>query len=176
METPHPEIRELVLRAAERAFALSGRFSLYGDWAKKAGHLQIGDLYDRACGYAREHAALLVELSEDCRVPDTEKTLQDTLERLHDSPYARFAAQAQRADMPETGELFQMLGGIEAVQSRCFSILLQNLRQGTAYERTAENYWVCRVCGMLYKSVCAPQMCPVCGMPRESFSLYTEDY
>lgn len=176
MNTQENETRVHVFSAAERALSLSGRFRLYGKWADREGYLQIGDLFRRAGGYASEHAALLLELANGMHVPDTAQNLTDALRRLQDAPYASFAASAKEAQMPETGELFTLLAHIEAAQSRCFSLLLENLRQQTAFDKPTESYWVCRVCGMICRGTHAPQACPVCAMPKESFSLYMEDY
>ena len=176
METKENETRTHILAAADRALSLSGRFRLYGRWAQREGYLQIGDLFGRAAGYAEEHAALLIELANGMHVPDTAVNLEDAVRRLEHAPYDAYAQTAKRAQMPETGELFALLNRIEHAQKRCFSMLSDNLRQHTAFDKTTESYWVCRVCGMICRGAHAPQACPVCGMPKESFSLYMEDY
>ena len=35
--------------------------------------------------------------------------------------------------------------------------------------------WVCSVCGYVYEGPEAPEKCPVCGAPKEKFTLMTED-
>ncbi len=176
MQKSDAGIREMTQSAAERAFALSGRAAQYALWIRKAGYLQIGDLFARAGEYTREHGAMLVELSSGCQIPSVDALLADMVQRLHECPYERFAQTAAHADLPQTAELFRGLGQIESTQCRCFSMLLENIRSGSAFEKTTENYWICRVCGALYRGVRAPQVCPVCAMPREGFSLYAENY
>lgn len=151
-------------------------YRLFARQAKGEGYLQIADLLTQTADNELEHAAILWELSHECRAPQTAENLQSALETEQGNSYAAFAETAERDGLPETAYLFRALSEVEKNHARRFRILLENLRSGAVFQKSQECYWVCRICGALHKGRFAPLTCAVCGYPQSCFSLYAEDY
>ena len=154
----------------------SSLYRLYARRAKGEGYLQIADLLTQTADNELEHAAILWELSHECRVPQTAQNLQSALETEQTNPYPAFAEAAERDGLPETATLFRLLSEVEKNHARRFRILGENLRTGAVFQKSQDCYWVCRICGALHHSRFAPLTCAVCGYPQSCFSLYAEDY
>lgn len=154
----------------------SSLYRLYARQAKAEGYLQIADLLVQTAENELEHAAILWELQNECRAPETARNLQDAFDAEQSVPYAAYAEAAERDGLPETAYLFRRLAEVEKNHARRFRILRENLRTGAVFQKDRDCYWVCRVCGALHHSRFAPLTCAVCGYPQSCFSLYAEDY
>ncbi len=167
---------ENVQAALSEELKTASLYRLYARQAKGEGYLQIADLLTQTADNELEHAALLWELSHECRVPETAQNLQSALETEQGNPYGAFAETAEHEGLPETAELFRLLREVEKNHARRFRILRENLRTGAVFQKEKECYWICRICGALHKGRFAPLACAVCGYPQSCFSLYAEDY
>ena len=176
MEQNEKQTAENVRTALFEELKTSSLYRLYARQAKGEGYLQIADLLTQTADNELEHAAILWELTHECRVPGTAQNLQAAVEREQGNLYASFAETAERDGLPETAYLFRQLAQVEQNHARRFRILRENLRTGAVFQKEQECYWVCRICGALHKGRFAPQVCAVCGYPQSCFSLYAEDY
>ena len=176
MEQNEKPTAENVRTALFEELKTSSLYRLYARQAKGEGYLQIADLLTQTADNELEHAAILWELTHECRVPETAQNLQTALETEQANPYAAFAETAERDGLPETAYLFRQLAEVEKNHARRFRILRENLHTGAVFQKQRECYWICRICGALHKGRFAPQVCAVCGYPQSCFSLYAEDY
>lgn len=154
----------------------SSLYRLFARQAKEEGYLQIADLLTQTADNELEHAAILWELSHECRAPQTAENLHSAVETEQNNPYAAFAETAEQDGLPETAALFRLLSEVEKNHARRFRILHENLRSGAVFQKEQDCYWICRICGALHKGRFAPLVCAVCGYPQSCFSLYAEDY
>ena len=167
---------ENVQAALRQELQTASMYRLYARAAKAEGYLQIADYFLQTSDNELEHAGLLLELSNRCDMPGTADNLRSAAQMERQLPYAAFAKQAQADNLPETAHLFQSLQAVEENHARRFHLLLQNIQTGAVFQKTAPQYWVCRICGALHHGTSAPLVCPVCGFSQACFSLYTEDY
>lgn len=170
------ETSENVLRLLDRALQTASRYRLYARRAQDEGYMQIADIFRQTADNELEHAAILWELSAQCRLPATAENLASALDPARQEEYETCAAAADREGLPETAFLLRQLAGVRKNHARRFRMLQENLRRDTVFQKDAESYWLCRVCGALHRGRAAPQSCPVCGYPQGCFSLYAEDF
>ena len=170
------ETNENILRLLDDALRDASRYRLFARRAQDEGYAQIADIFRQTADNELEHAAILWELSAECRLSSTAENLAVALDREQQNEYEACAAAAERDGLPETAWLLRQLAGISRNHARRFRILGENLRRGAVFQKDTDSYWLCRVCGALHRARSAPQSCPVCGYPQGCFSLYAEDF
>ena len=173
---PAPKTAQNVQTALREELQTASLYRLSARLAKADGFLQIADYFAQTAENELEHAQLLLELANRCAAPATAENLRDAAEAEKNNPYAAFAEEAQRENLPETAYLFRQLRKVEEAHARRFALLLQNVRSDTVFRKDTPRYWVCRICGALHHGAAAPAVCPVCGFAQACFSLYAEDY
>ena len=176
MDEPLLKTGQNVQAALRQELQTASLYRLYARAAKAEGYLQIADYFMQTADNELEHAGLLLELSNRCVPPCTADNLRDAVQSERQTPYEAFAKQAQADDLPETAHLFRSLQAVEDNHARRFRLLLENIQSGTVFQKSAPQYWVCRICGALHHGMSAPLVCAVCGFSQACFSLYTEDY
>lgn len=165
-----------IRRLFERALQTASQYRLYARRAQDEGYMQIADIFRQTADNELEHAAVLWELSAQCRLPATAENLAAALDPAQQNDYEACAVKAEQDGLPETAFLLRQLAGVRKNHTRRFRILAENLRRGAVFQKDEESYWLCRVCGALHRGRSAPQSCPVCGYPQGCFSLYAEDF
>ena len=91
--------------------------------------------------------------------------------------YERFAQTAEREGFLELSNRFRMVAAIEKHHEERFRALLQNVENGTVFQRDEQDtVWICRNCGHIVVGARAPQICPVCDHPEAFFEILCKNY
>lgn len=166
------------------------RYTFYAKKAKKEGYEQISAVFLDTAENEREHAKLFYE-----QIPDAEHWqvtgeypffLGDTLENLisaakgereeWETVYRHGAEVAKLEGFDEISELFEGILEIEKHHSHRFELLADELQAETLFSKEEQTQWICRKCGHIQISKCAPKECPVCEHPQGYFEVFTEKF
>ena len=90
--------------------------------------------------------------------------------------YPEFAKIAEEEGFMAIAVVFRMVATVEAEHEKRYRKLLQNIEEGTVFEKDGEIYWQCRNCGYVHKGKSAPKMCPACAHPQAFFEPKKENY
>ena len=90
--------------------------------------------------------------------------------------YPAFAEIAKEEGFPEVASAFKMIAKVEAEHERRYLKLLQNLSEDKVFLKDGKVWWKCRVCGYVYESEKALEMCPACQHPQAYMQVREENY
>ena len=90
--------------------------------------------------------------------------------------YPAFAEIAKEEGFPEVASAFKMIAKVEAEHERRYLKLLQNLSEDKVFIKEGKVWWKCRVCGYVYESEKALEMCPACQHPKAYMQVREENY
>ena len=90
--------------------------------------------------------------------------------------YAGFAKEAREEGFTEIAALFEAVAKIEKEHEERYLKLVQNIEDGTVFERPDIVIWKCANCGHIHVGTSAPEVCPVCAHPKAYFQLKAENY
>ena len=88
--------------------------------------------------------------------------------------YKRGAEVAKEEGFDEIAELFSNILEIEKHHSHRFETLAYNLKLNSLFQKQEETQWLCRKCGHIQISKCAPKICPTCKHPQGYFEIFLE--
>ena len=154
------------------------KYTYYASKAKKEGYNQIADIFEETANNEKEHAKIWFKLLHD--------GIQSTPENLKDAAagenyewtdmYFNFAKEAKEEGFDKIAYLFEEVGKIEKEHEDRYLKVLENLENGTIFEKDGEVYWHCQNCGHIHKGEVAPKVCPVCDHPQSYFQVRAENY
>ena len=81
---------------------------------------------------------------------------------------------AKEEGFEEISKLFAGILEIEKRHAYRFEVLANQLRNNTFFNRSENTQWLCRKCGHVQISQCAPKICPVCEHSQAYFEMFTE--
>ena len=116
------------------------KYQYFAAKAKEEGYVQIHDIFMETSKNEREHAKIWYKLLHDEEIPDTIENL-----------------------------LFEKVGAIEKEHEERYRTLLANVEAESVFKKEEEIEWKCENCGFIFKGSQAPEMCPVCGVPKAHF-------
>ena len=90
--------------------------------------------------------------------------------------YERMAKEAKEEGFDHIAFLFTEVGKIEKEHEERYRKLLENLENGSVFEKDGEVYWICQNCGHIHKGKTPPKVCPVCAHPQSYFEIKKENY
>ena len=119
-------------------------------------------------------------------IEESAKKLYEKLSNLKDAAdgenyewtdmYAKFAKEAKEEGFDKIAYLFEAVGKIEKEHEERYRKLLENLENGSVFEKDGEVYWICQNCGHIHKGKTPPKVCPVCAHPQSYFEVRAENY
>ena len=121
------------------------KYTYYASKAKKEGYNQIAAIFEETAGNEKEHAKIWFKLLHD-GMPDTAANLVDAAAGEHyewTDMYAGFAKTAKEEGFDKIAWLFEAVGKIEKEHEERYRKLLENLENGTIFEKDGEVYWHC---------------------------------
>ena len=65
---------------------------------------------------------------------------------------------------------------IEKHHSHRYETLAKELKAESLFIKEEQTQWICRKCGHIQISKCAPNKCPVCQHPQGYFEIFTEKF
>lgn len=87
--------------------------------------------------------------------------------------YSRIAIEEGFGDI---ASLFNGIANIKLNHTFLFESLASNLQIGEMFCKPEETLWICLGCGNIMNGLCAPKICPVCGVDQgyyETLALYS---
>lgn len=155
------------------------KYVFYAKEAKKAGYIQLADVYTETAGNEEEHAKIWFKHLHDGDISDTITNLKDCIENEtyeHVTMYPTFAREAQEEGFDEIAEHFRHVAEVEGMHQRRFESYLGDIINKECFEKDSEVIWECSKCGYTCKTRTAPTKCPVCSHPQGYFFEECETY
>ena len=166
------------------------RYTFFASVAKKEGYEQIAGVFMETAEQEKEHAKRFFKFLEggDLEITATYPAgkIGTTAENLAAAAageneewsiaYPEFAKIAEEEGFMAIAVVFRMVATVEAEHEKRYRKLLQNIEEGTVFEKDGEIYWQCRNCGYVHKGKSAPKMCPACAHPQAFFEPKKENY
>ena len=153
------------------------KYTYFASIAKKEGFEQIAALFIDTANNEKEHAKLWFKELE--LLGDTASNLMAAAAGENyewTEMYAGFAKTAEEEGFKELAAKFRAVAAIEKAHEERFRALLNNVENGTVFEKSSVQIWECRNCGHMVVGVKAPQVCAVCAHPQSYFEVRAENY
>lgn len=165
------------------------RYSYFAKKAKEDGYEQISEIFLMTAENEKEHAKLFYEFIGDTKghvnssYPFELGTTEENLESAAAGEkeewnilYADAEATAREEGFDEIADTFHHVIRAEKHHEIRFLKLLENVKNKTVFKKDTETEWMCRECGYICYSKCAPEECPNCHHPRAYFQVLCETY
>jgi rubrerythrin len=173
------------------------RYTMYAGIALKEGYRQISEIFLATAMNEVEHAEWnmrmlneLIErtgskadLSVESDVPHIVKTTPENLgaamagEHYETTKmYPEFAAVAQKEGFPDIAARLSSIGRVEAHHEQRYRMLLEQVKAGTLFRKSAKVKWICMKCGYVHEANEPPAKCPSCDHDKSYYMLLSEAY
>lgn len=170
------------------------RYTYYASVARKAGYLQIADIFIETAEQEREHAKRFfkflvpdfqgeqIEINAAYPVglsDDTATNLRDAAAGEHEEwsvDYPEFARIAREEGFPQIAAAWDKISEVENRHERRYNKLLKNIEEGKVFEKDEVVFWKCLNCGYIHEGAVAPKLCPACLHPQSYFEVWVENY
>ena len=155
------------------------KYTYFASKARKDGYEQIAAIFEETANNEKEHAKLWFKELCGGEIPDTLNNLEEAANgEAYEwtDMYAEFAKTAKEEGFDKIAYLFEAVGKIEKEHEERYRKLLENLENGSVFEKDGEVYWICQNCGHIHKGKTPPKVCPVCAHPQSYFEVRAENY
>jgi rubrerythrin len=166
------------------------RYTYAASVARKAGFVQISEIFMETADNEREHAKRFFKFLEGGGVEITAVypagVIDDTAGNLKAAAagekeewtelYPKFAAVAEEEGFPEVADAFTMIAKVEKEHEERYLKLLANVENGAVFKKEGTVQWKCRNCGFVHEGPEAPRICPACVHPQAHFEVRAENY
>jgi len=153
------------------------KYDFYASQAKKAGYVQIQNIFMETALNEKEHAKLWFK--EFHGIGDVPDNLSDAADGEHyewTDMYKKMAEDARVEGFPELAEKFEGVAKVEATHEERYRKLLESYNAGNTFKGDAPLGWKCGNCGYIHNAEEAPEVCPVCSHPRAYFERNVKNY
>ncbi len=154
---------------------ISATYSIFGDTARQEGFIQIGDIFDRVMRNEKEHARVWLRQMNHGSLPDTSENLRYCAQLelfAGNEMYRDFARTALEEGYYDLASLFNGVANIELNHNNIFNKFLDEVKNNEVFCSDGPTLWVCMQCGNILSGTCAPDICPICGVPQSYYRLY----
>lgn len=166
------------------------RYTFFASVAKKEGYEQIAGVFLETAEQEKEHAKRFFKFLEGGMVEITASfpagKIGTTIENLEAAAegeleewgqlYPEFAAVAEQEGFKNIAVAFRMIAKVEVEHEIRYRKLLENLTEGSVFQKEEPIKWQCRNCGYVHEGKTAPQKCPACEHPQAYFEPMKENY
>lgn len=170
------------------------RYTYYASVARKEGYRQIEEIFLETAENEKEHAKLFWKqllkngmneegININATYPVGYGNTMQNLGYAADGEneewtqlYSGFAKVAEEEGYPEVAQTFKKIGMVEKRHEERYRKLMDNVKNGTVFEKEGKVYWKCRNCGHIVEATQAPEICPVCDHPQAHFEVWVENY
>ncbi len=153
------------------------KYTYFASVAKKAGYEQIAAIFTETAEQEKEHAK--IELRYALGIGDTLENLKEAIAGEHyewTEMYKEFAVVAEEEGYADIAEFFRRVAQVEAEHEIRYQKLLDNLENGTVFQKAEPVRWQCRNCGYVHEGPEAPAVCPTCKHPQAYFEVMKSNY
>ncbi len=149
------------------------KYNFYASKARKEGYEQIANIFEETANNEKEHAKLWFKALNGGMVPMTIENLIDAAAGEHGEwtdMYSRMAKEAKEEGFDKLAYQFEAIGEIEKHHEERYLKLLEEVRNGTIFNKDEVVAWKCLNCGHIHFGKTAPKVCPVCDHPQSYFT------
>jgi len=165
----------------EEAFAgesmARNKYDYFASIARKAGYVQIANIFEETALNEKEHAKLWAKQLE--LIGDLPVDLKAAIEgELYENSemYPRMAKEAREEGHEAIAKLFDNVAQAEKAHEARYRKLLDNIEKGEVFKKKTVKRWKCANCGLIHEGEEAPEVCPACLHPQAHFEIFEETY
>ncbi len=158
--------------------------------ATKEGYQQIATIFSETAEQKKSHTKTLFRFLEGCELEITStfkaEPIGNTLENLKaamvaeqnqaDISFSAFEKTAWDEGFKQVATKLKLFRQIKEFYAGRFAKLAANIENGTVFKKDKKVKWICRKCGLIYKSDRALKNCPGCEHPQAYFEVLAENY
>ena len=159
------------------------RYTFAASQAQKDGLQIIGKIFTFTANQEKEHAKLFYKklapfCGENIKIEggypvdlynntlDLLKCAKNNEYEEYNDVYKSFGEEAKSEGFDDIADIFMKVSKIEKVHGDRFNRLIENIENGTLFESSKEERWICLNCGEILVSKVAPKICTVCDHPQ----------
>lgn len=178
--------KENLMKAFAGESQARNRYTFAAEEARKQGLYSVADIFEYTAEQERAHAeryyGLLKEAAgeniEICAAfpVDQYESIVMLLEAAkhnefeeYEDVYQNFGDIAKEEGFLEIASAFYQTAEVEKVHGKRFETVANMLKEGTYFETTEEEKWMCTNCGYIHTGKRAPSVCPLCRHDRGYF-------
>lgn len=154
---------------------LSTLYSIYGDIARQAGYIQIGNIYEILQRNNKEHARIWLRNINEGILPDTAQVLAASMQQeyyMGNQLYREYARIANEEGYANIEALFNGVANIDLNHGLQLDVQYNDVIRNQVFCKPRETLWICMQCGNILSGLCALEICPVCGFPQGYYRVY----
>lgn len=165
------------------------RYTFFAKQAKEEGFEQISEIFSMTAENEKEHAEKFYEYIGNTKghvnseypfeLGTTEENLKSAIAGENEEAeilYAEAEITAREEGFDEIANTFHNIIKAEKHHRDRFTKLLNIINDKTVFQKPEETDWMCRKCGFVCHSKCAPNKCPSCGHSQAYFQVLCENY
>lgn len=155
------------------------KYTYYAQMAREEGMEQIADIFEETARNEQEHAKLWFKALHGDAVPTTMVNLADAAAGENyewTDMYKTFAETAKEEGFAKIAFQMEQVGKIEKHHEERYLTLLENVKNGTVFNKDEPTTWICDICGYRHEGTAAPKACPVCGYSGAHFAEEATNY
>ncbi|HHX65398.1 MAG TPA: rubrerythrin family protein [Chloroflexi bacterium] len=166
------------------------RYTFFASVARKEGYEQIAWIFEDTAANEKEHAEMFFKQLEggdvEIQASYPAGVIGDTAANLEAAAagenlewttlYKDFEQVAREEGFPQIAAIFREIAEVEEEHEKRYLKLLENVRNGTVFQRDEPVKWRCRNCGYVHEGKSAPKVCPACRHPQSYYELMPENY
>jgi rubrerythrin len=166
------------------------RYEFFVKVAKKEGYEQIGAIFQETANQEKAHAKRFFRFLEGGvteitasypagKIGTTKENLKAAAEGENEEwtiLYPKFAEIAKEEGFHEISVVFKLIAKVEVEHERRFLKLLQNISEDKVFMKDGKVWWKCIVCGYVYESEKALEICPACLHPKAFMQVREDNY
>jgi rubrerythrin len=190
MELKGSQTEKNLLTAFAGESQARNRYTFYAGAARKAGFVQIADIFEETADQEKEHAKRLFKFLQGGEVEITATFPAGVIGELAENlkaaaagehyewteMYPGFAKVAQAEGFPKIAEAFTAIAVAEKQHEKRYNDLRANVLAGKVFRREKPVVWRCRNCGYLHTGTEAPLVCAACVHPQAQFEILAENW
>ena len=174
------------------------RYTIYASVAKKAGFLQIANVFLETAEQEKEHAEWFFKMMQEfvekewveiqyidvetttmIKFGDTAMNLQTAISGEYEEwadIYPEFAKVAEEEWYPQFAARIKAIMVAEKHHEERYKKLYDLVKDDLVFNRDEEIYRVCTKCGYVWKGKQPPMACPSCGHDKTYYVKMNEDF
>lgn len=166
----------------ETAFAgesmARNKYDYFASIARKAGYVQIANIFEETALNEKEHAKLWAKQLEIIN----EDTIKNLLAAVQGETYEYTEMYQQMADDAEAegnavlAVSFRNVAKAEKAHAARYQKLMENMEKNEVFKKPEVKRWKCNNCGYIHEGPEAPDKCPACQHPQAHFEVFVETY
>lgn len=179
-----------LLKAFAGESQAKNRYEFFSKQAKNEGFEQIAAIFMDTAREEQAHAKRFFKFLEGGMVeitatypagrigstPENLKAAAEGENEEHTLLYPSFAETAKEEGFPQVAAAFKMVARVEVEHERRYLKLLQNISEDKVFMKDGKVWWKCMVCGYVYESEKALEVCPACQHPQSFMKLKADDF